>query len=130
MQLIARVFAVWVFAVCFTQAYAGRCGDCQGDDCPKHCPGQCCEKMGGVSYCDSSAGRLVCKNGYYSSCYCTRHAIMDLQNVQGCCLWQGGVLTVDEGGLVICNNGGISELCSAHGNAGSNNCNINGTFSP
>ncbi len=72
----------------------------------------CCSHMGGIQYCDSSAGRFVCKNGYYSACYCTRHAVMDLQRVQGCCLWQGGVLTIDEVGLVICNNGGVSEICT------------------
>ncbi|WP_174901052.1 neurogenic locus notch [Legionella hackeliae] len=69
--------------------------------------------MGGISYCDTSAGRYVCSNGYYSSCYCTRHAVMDLQKLQGCCLWQGGVLTVDDAtGVVVCNNGGVSEVCS------------------
>ncbi len=75
------------------------------------CP-DCCSKMGGIQYCDSSAGRYVCKNGYYSSCYCTRHAVMDLQRIEGCCIWQGGVMLVDNVGLVICNNGGVSELCS------------------
>lgn len=77
--------------------------------CDKHL---CCNDMGGISYCDSSAGRYVCNNGYYSSCYCTRHAVMDLQKLEGCCLWQGGVLTTSETGMVICNNGGISEICS------------------
>jgi hypothetical protein len=72
----------------------------------------CCAKMGGIQYCDSSSGRYVCANGYYSSCYCDRHAVMDLQKFQGCCIWQGGVMVVDPVGLVICNNGGISELCS------------------
>lgn len=72
----------------------------------------CCGGMGGVSYCDSSAGRYVCNNGSYSACYCTRHAVMDLQKIQGCCLWQGGVFKIDELGLVICNNGGVSEICS------------------
>ena len=72
----------------------------------------CCTKMGGIKYCDSSAGRYVCENGYYSSCYCTRHAVMDLQKIEGCCLWQGGVLAVDELGVVVCNNGGASEACS------------------
>jgi hypothetical protein len=73
----------------------------------------CCGSMGGISYCDSSAGRYVCNNGYYSACYCTRHAVMDLQKIQGCCLWQGGVLTIDDAtGAVVCNNGGISEICS------------------
>ncbi len=75
------------------------------------CP-DCCAKMGGINYCDSSAGRYVCNNGYYSSCYCTIHAVMELEHVQGCCLWQGGVLTIDPMGLVICNNGGFSEVCS------------------
>jgi len=73
----------------------------------------CCNRMGGVQYCDDSAGRFVCKNGSYSSCYCTRHAVMDLQKIQGCCLWQGGIFKVDlTTSLVICNNGGVSELCS------------------
>lgn len=72
----------------------------------------CCSKMGGISYCDSSAGRYVCQNGFYSSCYCTRHAIMDMQSIEGCCIWQGGVFKVTPKGLVICNNGGVSELCS------------------
>lgn len=72
----------------------------------------CCSQMGGIHYCDSSAGRFVCKNGYYSSCYCTRHAVMDLQRIKGCCLWQGGVMLIDPMGLVICNDGGVSEVCS------------------
>ena len=72
----------------------------------------CCSSMGGVSYCDSSAGRFVCNNGSYSACYCTRHAVMDLQKIQGWCLWQGGVFKINEMGLVICNNGGVSEICS------------------
>ncbi len=72
----------------------------------------CCDKMGGVQYCDSSAGRFVCKNGYYSTCYCDRHAVMDLQRIQGCCLWQGGVMAYDETGTVVCNNGGVSEICA------------------
>ncbi|MBA2711845.1 MAG: hypothetical protein H0U57_14800 [Tatlockia sp.] len=73
---------------------------------------KCCNEMGGISYCDSSAGRYVCNNGYYSACYCTRHAVMDLQKIEGCCLWQGGVMTTSVGGHVLCNNGGISEICS------------------
>ena len=72
----------------------------------------CCAQMGGIQYCDSSTGRFVCANGYYSSCYCTRHAVMDLQRVEGCCLWQGGVMLVNPTGLVICNNGGVSAICS------------------
>lgn len=72
----------------------------------------CCKEMGGIQYCDSSAGRYVCRNGYYSSCYCTRHAVMDLQRIAGCCTWQGGVLLVDPVGLVVCNDGSVSETCS------------------
>lgn len=73
----------------------------------------CCNAKGGIQYCDSSAGRYVCSDGDYSSCYCTRNAVMDLQKIQGCCTWQGGVLKIEPGtGLVICNNGGISEMCS------------------
>jgi hypothetical protein len=73
----------------------------------------CCRLMGGVNYCDSSAGRLVCNNGFYSACYCTRHAIMDLQLLRGCCLWHGGVLpTMDTTGMVVCNDGSLSEECS------------------
>lgn len=87
--------------------FLGICAQTAYSACPA-----CCSQMGGISYCDSSAGRYVCKNGYYSSCYCTRHAVMDLQRIEGCCLWQGGVMAVDPMGLVICNNGGVSELCS------------------
>ena len=72
----------------------------------------CCAKMGGIQYCDSSTGRYVCNNGYYSSCYCTRHAVMDLQQIEGCCLWQGGVMLVNEVGAVVCNNGSVSEICT------------------
>jgi hypothetical protein len=53
----------------------------------------------------------VCKNGEYSSCYCTRHAVMDLQKIAGCCLWHGGVLRA-EVNLVVCNDGTLSEECS------------------
>ncbi|KGP62707.1 neurogenic locus notch [Legionella norrlandica] len=73
----------------------------------------CCSRMGGINYCDSSAGRLVCNNGFYSTCYCTRHAVMDLQLLKGCCLWHGGVLPVyNPLGLVVCNDGYISEECT------------------
>lgn len=73
----------------------------------------CCVNKGGINHCDSSAGRYVCGDGDYSSCYCTRHAVMDLQKISGCCIWQGGVLKVDPAShLVICNNGGVSEMCS------------------
>jgi len=76
------------------------------------CGQNCCGDMGGVQYCDSSAGRYVCQNGRYSSCYCTRHAVMNMQAFEGCCMWQGGVFKVEPGGLVICNNGGTSEICT------------------
>ena len=72
----------------------------------------CCSGKGGVSACDYSSGYYFCINGDYSTCYCTKHAMMDLQEVSGCCLWQGGVLQVDPLGLVICNSGSVSEVCS------------------
>ncbi|MFY7697968.1 MAG: neurogenic locus notch [Legionella sp.] len=72
----------------------------------------CCKNMGGINYCDKSANRLVCNSGDYSSCYCSPHAVMDLQEINGCCLWQGGIMATDSSGMVICNNGGISELCT------------------
>ena len=82
----------------------------------KNTNGACCNLMGGVSYCDSSAGRLVCNNGFYSSCYCTPHAVMDLQLLRGCCLWKGGVYTGSSlnshAGEIVCNDGSISEECS------------------
>lgn len=90
--------SIVLLSLSFTVAYA----DCDN----------CCGGMGGVQYCDSSAGRMVCKNGDYSTCYCTRHAVMDLQKIAGCCLWQGGVFKLSERGLVICRDGGISEICS------------------
>ncbi len=81
--------------------------------CNKQVADGCCSQMGGVSYCDSSAGRLVCRNGFYSTCYCTRHAVMDLQLLTGCCLWHGGVTsTINLTGLVSCNDGSVSEECS------------------
>ena len=77
------------------------------------CGANCCGKMGGIQYCDSSAGRFVCQNGRYSSCYCTRRAVMNMQAFEGCCMWKGGVFKLDEeSGLVICNNGGVSEMCT------------------
>ena len=99
-------------------AFAGRCGDCaKQKNCPVVCD-ECCGSMGGIQYCDSSAGRLVCANGFYSTCYCNRHAVMDLTHLQGCCLWQGGVLKMDEDtGLIICNNGAVSEVCTIEDSA-------------
>ena len=73
----------------------------------------CCANMQGVGYCDSSAGRLVCKNGFYSACYCSPHAVMDFQLLRGCCLWHGGVApTFNQAGLIACNDGSVSEECS------------------
>lgn len=81
----------------------GLASDCKG----------CCTGNGRTLYCDTSAGRYVCTNGEYSTCFCTRHAEMNIQKVHGCCLWQGGVFKRDEKtGFMICNNGGISEMCS------------------
>lgn len=99
MQSIYRftLASLMLFCISFTAVYA----ECDN----------CCGSMGGVQYCDSSAGRMVCQNGEYSVCYCTRHAVMNLQKLTGCCLWQGGVFRTDERGMVICNNGGVSEIC-------------------
>ncbi|MDF1758777.1 MAG: neurogenic locus notch [Legionellaceae bacterium] len=85
------------------------------DVCTNTCD-TCCGKMDGIRYCDSSSGRYVCNNGRYSSCYCTIHAVMDLQKVAGCCLWQGGVLKVSKEGIVKCRNGSASEMCSVNYN--------------
>ncbi|MCC5791798.1 MAG: hypothetical protein JJT82_04210 [Legionellaceae bacterium] len=86
-----------------------------GQSCPRDCgkkQDSCCGNMGGISYCDSSAGRYVCENGDYSACYCTRHAVMDFQSLQGCCLWQGGVRDMDEKGRIICHDGSDAEICN------------------
>jgi hypothetical protein len=85
--------------------------DCNG--CKKY-PGcdSCCSEMGGINYCDSTSGRYICKNGYFSACYCTRHADIDLQNLSGCCLWEGGIAKRDAKGRIHCRDGSISELCS------------------
>ena len=72
----------------------------------------CCGQMGGMNYCDSISGRMICNNGYTSSCYCTRHAIMDLQLIEGCCMWHGGVLIIDEPGIIVCADGSVSEECT------------------
>lgn len=63
------------------------------------------------SYCDTSAGRLVLSNGDYSKYYCRYDAIMDYQNLHGCCSWSGGVFLVKLGN-VICRDGSISAVCS------------------
>lgn len=112
MYLLIRLLILCTLSIGMTIGFAGGCGNSQSKGCVKTYD-TCCGQMGGVQYCDASAGRLVCKNGFYSSCYCNRHAIMDLEHIQGCCLWQGGVLHVEDAtGLVICNNGAVSEVCS------------------
>lgn len=101
-MLIKKIVLASMLSLLLTPAFAG------GD-------GGCCARMGGVNYCDSSAGRLVCQNGFYSACYCTRHAVMDLQLLKGCCLWHGGVLPSYNGsGLIVCNDGYVSEECSLY----------------
>lgn len=77
------------------------------DSCP-----QCCAGYGGIRYNDSSSGRFVCNNGYFSQCYGTRHAIMDLQKLKGCCLWEGGILKITYKNQVICRDGHVSEVCT------------------
>ncbi len=93
--------------LCFgfnTLTYAYSLSDsCQSTSC-------CGGNRGGLSYCDSSAGRYVCRNGEYSNCYCTRHAVMDMQRLAGCCLWHGGVMKT-EYNLVVCRDGTQSEEC-------------------
>jgi hypothetical protein len=38
---------------------------------------------------------------------------MNMQAFEGCCMWQGGVFKIDDRtGFVICNNGGVSPMCS------------------
>lgn len=95
-------FAIFLFAAYTTTINAS----CTGETC--------CASDGGISYCDSSSGRYVCKNGDYSTCYCTRHAVMEMNSFRGCCMWHGGVFRVNGYGAVICNDSTISELCSAH----------------
>ncbi len=97
MHSLTRLAIIGLLSMAFTAVYA----DCEN----------CCGRMGGVQYCDTSSGRQVCNNGDYSACYCTRHAVMNLQKIAGCCLWHAGVLTMNERGLVICNDGSVSEIC-------------------
>lgn len=116
MRLILKTFLLVfiVFAGTLT-VWAGQCGECsrKKPNCPMKPCDRCCGRNGGILYCDSSAGRYVCKNGTYSTCYCSRHAVMDFQHLQGCCLWHGGVFQLDSAtGLTICNDGSVSEVCS------------------
>jgi len=66
----------------------------------------------GILYNDSSSGRFVLRDGYYSQCYSTRHAVMDLQKFKGCCMWHGGVEKINNKGQVICRDQSIAELCT------------------
>tara|TARA_Y100000588_G_C14186702_1_gene896161 strand:+ start:955 stop:1359 length:405 start_codon:yes stop_codon:yes gene_type:complete len=120
LRLILILLSIGIFNV---NAYAAGCKTCRvGEPCVNPCPPPpkpqfnpcptCCQGKGGIHYCDSSAGRFVCQNGEFSACYCDRHAVMDLQKIEGCCLWQGGVAAIDETGLVVCNDGGVSETCT------------------
>lgn len=120
MKRVRTLFCCLGLLLAVTALHAGSCngktpGTCKPPACDKE---KCCSLMGGISYCDSSAGRLVCNNGFYSSCYCTRHAVMDLQLFEGCCLWQGGVSRQDEVGVVICQDGTVSESCTLENAAG------------
>lgn len=100
MSLLKTFFSASLFSLLISPTYAGYVANC-------------CSTMGGVSYCDSSAGRLVCKNGFYSACFCTPHGVMDLQLLRGCCLWRGGVVQgFNTTGAVMCNDGSVSEECS------------------
>ena len=113
-----RFFIRFVLIVCFINLHIGlttatSCGS-QGSCAKKSLANDvCCGKMDGINYCDSSTGRLICNNGYTSSCYCTRHAIMDFQLIAGCCLWHGGVLAIQDPGVVVCNDGSASEECTS-----------------
>jgi len=104
-----------ILAAClYSQAYASYgCMSPPDIQCINCNPDPCCGKMGGINYCDSSSGRYVCNNGFNSSCYCTRHAVMDLQHVEGCCLWQGGVAEDNPEDKVICRDGRISLVCTS-----------------
>ena len=66
----------------------------------------------GILYNDSSSGRFVMRDGYYSQCYSKRHAVMDIQKFKGCCMWHGGVEKMDTKGQIICRDQSIAELCS------------------
>lgn len=72
----------------------------------------CCDNDTSVRYCDTSAGFNVLQNGDYANSYCTRHAVMNLQKLEGLCLWRGGVAQITERKEVICNDGTVSEISS------------------
>ena len=97
------ILIIAIFMTSINPSLAG-CGNCKCDNC--------CDQKGGIRYCDSSGGRYVCNNGDYSTCYCTNHAVMDMQKFAGCCMWQGGVLKTTPQGIVVCRNGSWAEICS------------------
>ena len=104
--IIKIIFCSITFLVTIANpSFAG----CEDQECDN-----CCDKKGGIRYCDSSGGRYVCNNGDYSACYCTSHAVMDMQKFVGCCMWQGGVMKVTPKGIVVCRNGSWSEMCSTN----------------
>jgi len=72
----------------------------------------CCQGYGGILYADTSSGRFVCKDGSVSQCFSSRRAVMNMQKIKGCCLWNGGVREITPTGKVICRNGLVSEICS------------------
>lgn len=105
MLLLKHLFLAALLSLLMSPLFAGKGSE-----------SACCNKMGGVNYCDSSAGRLVCNNGFYSTCYCTPHAVMDLQLLRGCCLWRGGVVPAPPisapTGIIVCGDGSVSEECT------------------
>lgn len=74
-----------------------------------------CTSVPKILYCDASNGRYVLDNGDFSASYCTRRAVMNLQKFQGCCMWRGGVAGINARGVVKCNDGSISQLCTMQG---------------
>lgn len=72
-------------------------------------------KVPKISYCDATNGLYVLVNGDFSAYYCTRRAVMNMQKFEGCCMWRGGVASIDVKGKVTCHDGSISELCTKQG---------------
>ena len=110
--MLARIITTMCISILLFTSQALAADRCEEHDCDN-----CCDKKGGIHYCDSSAGRYVCHNGDFSACYCTRRAVMDMQKFVGCCLWQGGVLKTTDKGFVVCRNGSFSEICSMRNGA-------------
>lgn len=74
-----------------------------------------CSDVPKISYCDATNGRYVLDNGDFSATYCTRRAVMNLQKFKGCCMWRGGVASINVKGVVQCNDGSISPVCTLQG---------------